>query len=67
MPLVASWEVLEVEDLGPGCCPGARRYRLHAVATTEDGTMRSTSVEVSCSPAAFDRWRAEVGSRPVTP
>lgn len=64
---MASWEVLAVNDLGPGCCPGTRRYRLVTIATTEDGTMRPASVEVSCSPEAFDRWMAEVGNRPVTP
>lgn len=64
---MASWEVLAVDDLGPGCCPGTRQYRLATVAFTDDGMMRSASIEVSCSPAAFERWMGQVGARPVTP
>lgn len=67
MALVASWEVLAVDDVGPGCCVGTRLYRVSTVATLHDGTMTPAQVDVSMSPAALEAWMGAVGSKPVTP
>lgn len=64
---LVSWEVLEVADAGPGCCPGTRRYVLSTVATMDDGTLRPANVECSMSPEAMQRWTAAVGHGPVVP
>lgn len=67
MPLVASWEVLEVTDVGAGCCPGTRLFRLATVSTLIDGTLRPATVEFSMTTEACERWMAEVGKGVVTP
>lgn len=67
MPLVASWEVLEVTDAGPGCCPGTRLFRLSTVSTMTDGTLRPAAVEFSMTAEACERWMAEVGNGVVVP
>lgn len=67
MACVASWEVLAVDDIGPGTTERTRRFRISTIAALDDETLRPVQVNVVMTPTAMERWQAAAGQRPVTP
>lgn len=67
MALIASWEVLAVDDVGESEVPGARRYLVSTVTELIDGTLLPVQVELSLSPPAMARWLAAVEGQRVIP
>lgn len=49
MTLVASWEVLAIDDVGEAE-PGVRKVDVTAVAQTPDGSMRMVRAEMAMTP-----------------
>ncbi len=53
--LVASWEHLSTDDIGPGT-EGKRRVKVTAVASLSDGTLRMVAARVEMTPDELRRW-----------
>lgn len=67
MPLLASWEVLAIDEIGPGGQPGQRRFHIWTIATTTDGDLQPVNVTRDVAPEVMVRWAAARGHGKVTP
>lgn len=67
MSLIAAWELLAVDDLGPGVEEGTRRMKVSTVAHLPDGGMQFVQARVDLSPEQLDVWVRTVAGRQVEP
>lgn len=67
MGIVAAWELLATDDLGPGEDEGTRRYRISTVAESPDGTLRFVQTVTDLTPGQLQRWERSMDGKRVQP
>lgn len=67
MALIAAWEAIAVDDLGPGAAEGTRSYKITTVAETPDGTLHMVAAICDLTPEQLENWRASMDGKRVQP
>ena len=65
--LVTSWELLGVDDVGPGEADGTRRVKVHTVAHGPGDTTRLVDATVEVRPELFEEWLSWATGRLIRP